>query len=59
MFYKSVWGTLSHQTKRPFRKIGAFSFVGVHLQQALDESANPIDNGKVYFTKNFMMPITR
>jgi hypothetical protein len=44
MLYKSVWGTLSHQTKRPFRKIGAFSFVGGHQQQALDETANPIDN---------------
>jgi hypothetical protein len=39
-----VWGTLSHQTKRPYRKIGAFSFVGGHQQQALDETANPIDN---------------
>jgi hypothetical protein len=47
MFYMIVWGTLSHQTKRPSRKIGAFSFVGGHQQQALDESANPIDNGNL------------
>jgi hypothetical protein len=40
-------GTLSHQTKRPYRKIGAFSFVGGHQQQALDETANPIDNGNL------------